>query len=170
MTHCIAAREVMQLFILKSQPQSSFPPADAGWNCPQEACDKLPSLVMWNVVPVHQHPETWGTALYLLPYPLWDVQGTFQFSSPGVLTKQHGKNSGGMNSVWMNCTHSLFAHTVWIVSVPDSLKDLCKSCNTQTHPLKQSLRCAIALFCSVRLCRMHLLQSCLLHWDLNLLL
>lgn len=139
MTHCIAAREVMQLFILKSQPQSSFPPAGAGWNCPQEACDKLPSLVMWNVVPVHQHPETWGTALYLPPYPLWDAQGTFQFSSPGVLTKQHGKNSG--KEFTMKELHPQFicTHTVWIASVPDSLKDLCKSCNTQTRPLKQSL-------------------------------
>lgn len=133
MTHCIAAREVMQLFILKPWLQSSFPPAGADQNCPQEACDKLPSSSYVECCTCPPAPRDMRNSPLFPTIPLVRRAGNISVQFPGVLSKQHGKNSGGWNSRRMNCTHCLFAHAVCIVSVPDSLKELCKSCNTQTQ-------------------------------------
>ncbi len=110
---------------------------------------------MWNVVPVHQHPETWGTALYFQPYPLWDLQGTMEFSSLTVLT------SVG-ETLWereftMNELRPLFICACGLHCFSTRFtKELCKSGNT-TH---KNTVCAVQFlllevsFWVLGLCRM----------------
>lgn len=145
MAHCTAAREVMQLFILKPGLRVTFlqpVPARTVHGRPVTNCSPQQCGMVYLSTSTQRHE----VQPFISNHTPCETSREHWSSVTQVLSLAWEKNSGGGNSLAMNCAHYLFVHVVCIVSAPDSLKELCKSGNTQTHSQKHSLRSAISPF------------------------